>query len=485
MFASRHIPWLVLAALTFARFAVAGVTPLSPDEAYYWLWAQVPAAGYLDHPPMVADWIRLGTFIAGDTPFGVRLLAPLAAAIGSVAIAQAGRDLFGNWRAGVTASSLLNATLLFGVGGVTMTPDTPLLFFWTLALASLARLVATGQAANWLLVGAMAGLAAESKYTAFLLAPGLAAWLLSAPSTRAWLGRWQLWAALLIALAAFSGVVVWNAQHDWVSFAKQGARAGDWQPARAAQYLGELIGGQIGLATPLVFLLCAMGAFAAVRRWREPGYGLLAALIVSPSLVFFEHALGDRVQANWPAILYPQAALAAAGLGGAWMRWQIPALALGFALTLAVWLQAAASPFALPRTLDPTLMRLGGWEALTAEIDAKAVAEGAGFIAADNYGLAAELAFRLPAGRVMIGAERRWSYFGMPSGAAPIAGRSGLLIHSDRRDDPPDPAWWSSVEPVGVALRSRDGVQAERYNLYRVVGRPVPTAPSAILPRPR
>ena len=49
------------------------------------------APGYLDHPPMVALWIRFGTALAGQTALGVRLLGPFAAALGSILLAQAGR----------------------------------------------------------------------------------------------------------------------------------------------------------------------------------------------------------------------------------------------------------------------------------------------------------------------------------------------------------------------------------------------------------
>ena len=73
----------MLAALTLVRFFVAATTPLAPDEAYYWTWSKALAGGYLDHPPMVAVWIRIGTAIAGDDPLGVRLLAPIAALLGS------------------------------------------------------------------------------------------------------------------------------------------------------------------------------------------------------------------------------------------------------------------------------------------------------------------------------------------------------------------------------------------------------------------
>ena len=57
--------------------------PLAPDETYYWIWSHALATGYLDHPPMVALWIRAGTLLLGQTALGVRLLGPLAAALAS------------------------------------------------------------------------------------------------------------------------------------------------------------------------------------------------------------------------------------------------------------------------------------------------------------------------------------------------------------------------------------------------------------------
>src|SRR5580704_12397486 len=104
--------WIALAALTVARLLVAAVTPLSPDEAYYWVWSRALAGGYPDHPPMVALWIRVGTFVAGDGPLGVRLLAPFATALGTVLLFRAGDDFFPGRGAGLTAALLLNATLL-------------------------------------------------------------------------------------------------------------------------------------------------------------------------------------------------------------------------------------------------------------------------------------------------------------------------------------------------------------------------------------
>jgi 4-amino-4-deoxy-L-arabinose transferase-like glycosyltransferase len=465
------------------RLVVAAAAPLAPDEAYYWVWSRALAPGYLDHPPVVALFAWAGTALAGDTPLGIRLLAPLSAALGTMLLVQAGEDLLPGRGAGRLAALLLNATLLFGVGAVTMTPDTPVLFFWTATLWALGRLVATGQGRWWLAAGALLGLAFDSKYTAFLLAAAIPLWLLMVPAMRPWLLRWQAWAGGGLAVALFLPVVAWNAAHGWASFAKQGGRTGAWNPGRAAQYLGELLLGQLGLATPLIAVLCAAGMVLAVRRLRlrAPGWTLLAAVTALPALVFVQHAFGDRVQANWPAVLYPGAAIAAAGLGAGWRRLVRPGVALGFAMTALAWAQGAAAPFALPMRLDPTLLRLGGWSTLAGEIETARKAAGAGFVVSDNYSHAALLSLLLPRATPVYGLEDRWRLFALPHD--PPAARAGLLVRSARRDAAPA-GEWERIVPLGEIDRARGGMTAERFRLYRVEGRAGDT-PIAAMPRPR
>ncbi len=491
----------IVAVVTLLRLWIAAVVPLAPDEAYYWIWSQALAPGYLDHPPMVALWIRAGTDLAGQTPLGVRLLGPLATAVGSGFLFDAARTLFPGtlfpgarypgsrsprrWLDGIGVGAiaviLLNATLLLGVGSVIMTPDAPLLLFWTLTLWAMARLIVSGRGRWWLAAGVFAGLTALSKFTAVFLFVGVGLWALLVPQGRVWLRRWQPWAAVAIGVALFVPVIVWNASHQWAGLLKQGGRVADWQPARAAGFLAELVGAQVGLATPWIFVLCMIGLGVAARRtWvtRDPAWTLLAALSVLPVVVFLQHAVGDRVQGNWPAIIYPALALA----GAVWLaerggRDWVGASALGFGITAVVYLQVLFGLIPLPPGVDPIALRLRGWDALARQTEAAFHASNARFVAADGYAMDSELAWTLPASVPVVGVDARWAFFALP--AAPIAGQVGLLLRDSARTDPPDPSVWQQAAPLGFVTRPGG---AREIAVYRVVAADHP-AVAVTLPR--
>ncbi len=455
--------WLLaLAALTVLRLVLAAVLPLAPDEAYYALWAVHLQPGYFDHPPMVALWIGAGTALAGHGALGIRLLGPLAAALGSVLLWRAGEDFFPGRQAGIAAAALLNATLMVGVGAIVMTPDTPLFFFWIAGLAALGRLLRGGDGRWWLGIGAAAGLALLSKYTGALFIAAVGCWLLASRPARAMLRQPWPWAGLALALLLFAPNIAWNAQHHWVSYLKQGSRVGGFDAARTVQFLGELAVSQIGLATPLIF---GLGVFGA---WRLRGSGSAASLLLwltlLPGAVFLEHIVSGRVEANWPAALYPSACLAAAGLPLTVLRrWLTPALALGLICTFLVYAQALAAPLPLPARADPTALQLAGWASLTRQAQLQAAAVHAAYITSDEYGVAAEFTAHAQAGDVpVLGSDPdRWRSFSFTP--AP-AGSVGLMV-TRRRDT-------ACAVQYGTATRRRGAAPLTIFKLCRYAARP-------------
>jgi 4-amino-4-deoxy-L-arabinose transferase-like glycosyltransferase len=474
--------WLAaLAGLTLLRLIVAAIVPLAPDEAYYWVWSRALAPGYLDHPPMVALFIRAGTWLAGEGALGIRLLGPLSMAAATLLLAQAANLLFPDRRPGLWAALLFNATLLVAIGGLLATPDLPLLVFWVAALWALARLQASQDGGWWLVFGLLAGLALVSKYTAVLLGAGVLAWL-ATPGARRWWRDWRLYAGGVLAMLVFAPVLAWNAAAGFASFAKQGGRAGLDEAGVTLRFLAELLGGQVGLASPLVFVLAVAGVGVAALAWWRRGdaaAGLLACMVLPGAALFIWQATGSRVQANWPAPLWPAACIAAAAfLPARLARWPRPAVILGGVMALLVYVQAAFAPLPLPRRQDPTLARLGGWEAFAAAVEAERQRQGAAFVAAEEYGLASQLAWRLPPGVTVLALNDRWRHFTLPS---PPIGQMGLLLQSERRGWPPD--WAGHARLEGTLVRARDGQEAERYRLFRVETRP-DLMPVAVLPRP-
>ncbi|MCH4091322.1 ArnT family glycosyltransferase [Acetobacter sp.] len=473
-------PFVSLGALTVLRLVLAACLPVTPDEAYYWTWSHISQASYLDHPPMVAWWIGAGTALFGDTGLGIRLTAPFAAAVGTILTVLACRDfqvvllrdrpfarVVNPWVAGL----LLNATLALGVGAAVMTPDTPLLFFMALFLWGCGRLARTGDLRWWVLLGVSAGLGFDSKYTMVLPVVGLGVWcLLSSRRLKQFLTPWP-WLGIVIGAFLTVPVIWWNATHGWASFIRQGGRTGDWHPSRAPGYIGELLGGQIGLLTPGIFLLALMAVAASVRR-RTDVDRLLLCLTCVPGLVFLQHALGDRVQANWPVLIYP--ALMCLIVLQADRRWKMAA-GLGYALWGLLLCQAATGFLPLNRHLDVALRQGGGWPSFTENVAQQS--EGAAFIASDDYALASELAFHLP-DRVVLGAEPRWMLFDLPPWSCKAGW--GMLIRNGRRSFSSTSPWAALGQPAGMIVRSRGGREAERYALYRVAC-PIPPVPEAWL----
>src|SRR6476660_3413138 len=192
---------LMVAALVVLRLVAAAWTPLTFDEAYYWMWSKNLAGGYYDHPPMVAYVIRAGTMIAGNTELGVRLVSVLLALPMSYAVYRSAAILFGGARVAATSAILLNVTMMASVGTLIVTPDAPLLVASSFVLFFLAKVLETGRGVWWLAVGAAVGAALLSKYTALFFGPAILIWLVSIPKLRRWLITPWLYLGGLIAFA--------------------------------------------------------------------------------------------------------------------------------------------------------------------------------------------------------------------------------------------------------------------------------------------
>jgi hypothetical protein len=367
-----------------------------------------------------------------------------------------------------------------------VTPDSPLLVASSFVLFSLAKVLETGRGVWWLAVGLAVGIALLSKYTALFFGPAILIWLVSVPKMRKWLISPWPYLGAVVAFAIFSPVILWNADHQWVSFVKQlgRSRVVEFNPA----FLGELIPTQIAFATPLVFILGAMGLYAMCRR--DSGAFAARALINSMFwtivLYFIWHSLHARVEANWFAPVYPAFAVAAA-VAAHLTRWQerwqsLARFCLRWAPLTGILMFAALIVQANTGVLsgfrrDATVRSVGvGWRQLAQEIEAVRVRYQATCVLAPDYGTTSWLAFYLPKNVcVLQPTERiRWVNMGAPD---PATLRGRLLFVDEVRSvvQPYLKDTFSKVERVGEFKRRRGPLVIESYGVDLLEGakRPV------------
>ncbi len=470
---------LIIASLTLCvlRMAVAASTGLTDDEAYYRLWGLGPALSYLDHPPMAGWMIWLGQHIAGDTTLGVRLAAVLTPLLGTLLTWRTAGLLFGPAVAERAAWFGLAIPLL-AVGGVIMTPDIPSVLFWGLTSWAVAELWHSRQPHWWLLVGLFAGLGLISKYTNLFAGAGIVLWLLGSGQIWRHLRHWQLWAGGAIALACTTPVILWNEAHHWASFGKQFGRvaAGNELTVR---FLGELIGGAFGLLSPAIAILAGVGIWAAskvARQDRQSAEFLLLTSLLPIGLYLVAHSLHGRVQANWPAPIYPAlGVLAAIGVQHLPASWGIhgarigrAALPLGFALSALVYLHVLRPMVHLPGEKDPTA-QMQGWADFGRAVEARRQAVGAQWIATTSYATTGQLAFREPSDIPVMQLDERIRYINLKSPNPSVLQATGLYVELDRREQPGLlRKKFRVVEPLPPLVRSSGGVPISTYMLYKV-----------------
>ena len=262
------------------RLAYMASVDLFPEEAYYWNYAQHLDFGYLDHPPMVAWLIRAGTAAFGNGEFGVRVSALLCAAVASFFVYRSTRELYGRPSA-LVALVLMQLLPAYFLAGMFITPDTPLIAAWAAALYFLQRALLGGHERAWWGAGIALGIGLVCKYTIGLLVPATLVFVLSDRQSRRWLLSLLPYAAGLVALVIFSPVILWNARHDWASFAFQTSQ----RLAEAPHFsLHKLLLSALALLTPPGLqrsLTCCGPVLRRTPRARRPMPGGCASCVSS------------------------------------------------------------------------------------------------------------------------------------------------------------------------------------------------------------
>jgi len=383
------------------------------DELYFLTASRHPALGYVDFPP-VAAWVAwVVRHIAGNSLVALRVVSLVCGVATVFFVALTARELGGK-RAAQFGAALAWAITPFVLGSASIFHPTWFdALAWTTFLYLATRILLRPEPWLWPLLGLIAGVGLEAKYTIvfLLVAFGVA---LAAFERRTLRTRGP-WVATALALVLIAPNLVWQARHGWpsVHFASsQNAKtAEDTSPP---QYVVEqllFLGG--------TFVIAVIGVVALWRR-------RLRALAALPVLITFAF-LVERGRSYYPLPADALAVAAGAVALEAWAhrrrRLVLAALAVLQAATL-----VAVAPIVVPVLSTGAMVRHGiwkqsfykdeiGWPELTDQVvtawNALPSAERAnGAVVALNYGEASALELyagsRLP---LVLSGHLSWQYW--------------------------------------------------------------------------
>jgi len=278
-----YFSWLVLALVQ------SSATELIADEAYYWIYSKFPAWGYFDHPPMIAVLIKTG-YIIFHNELGVRLICALLSTF-TILITESLTE---------RKNPFLFYTIVLSIGvlqiaGFLAVPDTPLLFFTALFFYVYRSYLKNLNWQNALLLGFVVALLFYTKYHGLLIV------VFVVLSNIKLLTKWQTWLAGISVLILYAPHLIWQWNHDWVSFRYHlfESNVSAYEITNTSDYLL----GQLLLPGPLAGFIFLPAAFlyrsknVLERGLKFTMYGIY--------FVFLLSSFRGKVEANWtmPALI--------------------------------------------------------------------------------------------------------------------------------------------------------------------------------------
>jgi len=196
------------------------VTPYD-DTLYYYEWSQHLSLSYFDGPPLIAYVIRLFTLAFGHTLFALNLVGVMTVSLTCVFVYKTVTllaDEESGWLAAALwlINPLVNQELLLKV-----TYDNVENLCWVACLYYVIRYFTRQKNLEIYKFAIWAGLLLLSKYTGVLLLIATLVYFISVPGCRAIFRNRHFYYAMTVVLGIFSPVIIWNANHNWISFAYQ------------------------------------------------------------------------------------------------------------------------------------------------------------------------------------------------------------------------------------------------------------------------
>ncbi|MEM6911668.1 MAG: glycosyltransferase family 39 protein [Verrucomicrobiota bacterium] len=381
----KQVVWLALGLLLFrSLFLALSPLELSGDESYYWDWGRQLDWGYYSKPPLIAWLMGAVSQLLGSTTWGVRMGSALLGSASLLVYFGLARSLFGGK---IATAGLLAIAVLPGAtaASILLTIDAPLLFFWGLGLWAFWESLQAQGAPKWGwrgLLGVAMGLGLLTKQMMMALPLLGMVYLAISPEHRREFRSPSLWLALLLGGLLYLPNLLWNQANGWImaQHTSEHFRGSGFDFYTFLKRLGDFLGGQAGLLSPIFWVLALWMGVDTLRNRdllrQNPAFRFAWLASVLPVLAIALLLFQRRINANWPAVFYATLALTLT----AWvllrgkkgpLRWFRRGWWVALGLTLGVHIAVLALEI-LPADQRPKpVQRVSGWQELAAQVESR------------------------------------------------------------------------------------------------------------------
>lgn len=382
---------MVIRTIFLGWYISQGYIGLGPDEAQYWTWSQDLDWGYYSKPPGIAFQIKLGTFLFGNTELGVRFgslvlgtLLPFGIWILCIAGGLGMQIAF--WSALAMAFSPLGiAASVFAI------TDVGMVFFWISACCPVAWAMQRKTTPFYVIAGIFIALGALFKWPVYFFWLVILVSMIFFPILRSA----SFLTGFLVSLAGLIPPLLWNMQHNWVTFRHVEA-------TMVGQHIGEagttalmkgnaleFLGAQAALLSPILFILlvaCWIAVLPKMKSEKIPTlvkWGALSSALLIGGYIFA--AFFQKMQGNWCDFAYPLAIPALVWISTTWT-------------CRGVWFSAfcTLALLILPLPFHPFKYNLG-WKKIAPLLEQAGYDPSRHFLFAESYQMASILSFYGPA----------------------------------------------------------------------------------------
>ena len=269
---------------------------------YYWDWGRHLALSYFDNPPMIAYMLRAITTVFGNHIYVLNLFAVGTAYAIALFVFHTTRLIASRKAAFIAMLIWLCSPMITQYIINYNTYDTPLNLFWAMTIFFTVRYIQQKKTTDIYWLGLGVGLMLLTKYTGIILVLGLLITFISIKPLRSAFKNIHFYLTTLMALFIFSPVLIWNYQHDWISFVYQlhTHASGETGLLQQIKHSGHML---LKSQLPMFNILLAIVIYGAIKTKpiTNQHNAIIALILITAtfSLFYIVAALKADVLTSW------------------------------------------------------------------------------------------------------------------------------------------------------------------------------------------